>query len=177
MVSPHYIPDPPAHLVLLQTVGSVLQHWWSSCSLKAVYNTYGPVPLSSAGGNLIVVQISSNTIKQQAALQTLMLLREAASYSIPNLVLWTCRIAFERSVQGSQSTPTRSQPSNSFHRNCSEGTYSIDLTEINQDRQTQVSGARPLTSGSDFTRTSTSLTQVYTRHPGRLSGFRAPTSG
>ncbi|CCF52689.1 hypothetical protein NDA11_004440 [Ustilago hordei] len=40
---------------------------------------------------------------------------------------------------------TRVKPSGSSHQNSSERSYSIDLTEINQDRQIQVSGMRPLT--------------------------------
>ena len=105
----------------------------------------GTVPLSSAGDNLIVVQIPSDTIKQQAALWTLVLIWGTASYSIPKQVLWMCCIASEQSVQGGQSKPARNKPSGSFHQNSLERAYLIDLTEINQDRQIQVSGMRPLT--------------------------------
>ncbi|SAM80035.1 uncharacterized protein UBRO_20015 [Ustilago bromivora] len=54
-------------------------------------------------------------------------------------------LASEWSVQGGQSKPIRSQPSGSFHQNSLKEAYLVDLTDINQDHRTQVSGVRPLT--------------------------------
>ncbi|SAM84459.1 uncharacterized protein UBRO_20304 [Ustilago bromivora] len=77
----------------------------------------------------------TNIIKQQHY-KHLCCNGELYPISTPIEVLRTCRIGPERSVQGGQPKPTRTQRSGYFHQNIPNRAYSVNLTNINQKHQT-----------------------------------------
>ncbi|SPC61969.1 uncharacterized protein UHOD_12135 [Ustilago sp. UG-2017b] len=78
--------------------------------------------------NLIAVQVTTRA-SSSSATNTHAVSENCILYHSQVNVLRTCHIASERSVQGGQPKPTRTQPSGYSQTNISNRAYSVDPTE------------------------------------------------